>query len=72
VIVVGLRHIAVGYDGSAASEDASRWAVREAAARGPSDPRPRGPGDPCPPTISDNFRGGWTFAPAVGVPGLAR
>lgn len=28
-----LRHIAVGYDGSAASEQAVRWAVREAAGR---------------------------------------
>ncbi len=28
-----LRHIAVGYDGSAASEEAVRWAVREAARR---------------------------------------
>lgn len=28
-----LRHIAVGYDGSAASEEAVRWAVREAAER---------------------------------------
>jgi nucleotide-binding universal stress UspA family protein len=28
-----LRHIAVGYDGSAGSEEAVRWAVREAAGR---------------------------------------
>jgi nucleotide-binding universal stress UspA family protein len=28
-----VRHIAVGYDGSAASEEAVRWAVREAAGR---------------------------------------
>jgi nucleotide-binding universal stress UspA family protein len=30
---MGLRHIAVGYDGSAASEKAVCWAVREAARR---------------------------------------
>src|SRR6185369_8843022 len=33
VTAMKLRHIAVGYNGSAASEQAVRWAVREAAGR---------------------------------------